>query len=167
MNIKEARLLQARLKQELSELRTQRERVSVVEMLPKEDFHDYINDTPETLSERIDILIEKILSVESAIRRANSAPMDIPDYPEIKSLGELVGKVIQLRQEAKYYRNMAAKPKREKPSGFNSSEGTVLVTTINHDWAVERSDRLTQECEKMSLLIEKLDLSVEVDCKVD
>ena len=167
MNIKEARLLQARLKQELSELRTQRERVSVVEMLPEEDFHDYINDTPETLSERIDALIEKILSVESAIRRANSAPMDIPGYPEIKSLGELVGKVIQLRQEAKYYRNMAAKPKREKSSGFNSSEGTVLVTTINHDWAVERSDMLTLECEKMSLLIEKLDLSVEVDCKND
>ena len=167
MNLKEARLLQSRMKQELSELRTQRERVSVVEMLPEEDFHDYINDTPEDLSERIDTLIEKILSVESGIRRANSAPMDIPDYPEIKSLGELVGKVIQLRQEAKYYRNMAAKPKREKPSGYNSSDTTVLVTTIDHDWAVERSDTLTLECEKMSLLIEKLDLSVEVDCKID
>ena len=167
MNIKEARLLQARMKQELSELRSQRERVSVVEMLPEEDFHDYINDTPEELSERIDTLIEKILSVESGIRRANSAPMEIPDYPEIKSLGELVGKVIQLRQEAKYYRNTAAKPKREKSFGFNSSDATVRVTTINHDWAVERSDKLTLEWEKMSLLIEKLDLSIEVDCKVD
>ena len=47
MNLKEARVLQARLKKELAELRSQRENVSVVEMLSTEDFHDYINYTPE------------------------------------------------------------------------------------------------------------------------
>ena len=116
MNLKEARILQARLKKELAELRSQRDDVSVVEMLPSEDFHDYINDTPEALSERIDNVIDKLIAVEDCICKANTRSMDIPDYPEIHSIGELVARVIQLRQEAKYYRSMAAKPKREKAS---------------------------------------------------
>lgn len=168
MNLKEARILQARLKKELAELRSQREDVSVVEMLPSEDFHDYINDTPEALSERIDTVIDKLIAVEDCIRKANTRPMDIPDYPEIHSIGELVARVIQLRQEAKYYRSMAAKPKREKAaSGFGgSSDGTVRVTTISHELAVEKSQKLTLECEKMSLLIEKIDMETEVDCDI-
>ena len=73
MNLKEARILQSRLKKELTELRSQRDSVSVVEMMPTEDFHDYINDTPETLSDRIEITIEKLLAVENCIRIANTA----------------------------------------------------------------------------------------------
>ncbi len=73
MNLKEARSLQARLKKDLMDLRRQREDVSVVEMLPTEDFHDYINDTPETLSDRIDTTIGKLLAVENCIRIANAA----------------------------------------------------------------------------------------------
>ena len=169
MNLKEARILQARLKKELAELRSQREEVSVVEMLPTEDFHDYINDTPEDLCEKIDATIDKLIAVEDCIRKANTQQLDIPEYPEIHSIGELVARVIQLRQEAKYYRSMAAKPKREKASsGFRSvSDGTVMVTTIAHDLAVEKSRQLTLACEKMSLLIEKLDMETEVDCQVE
>ena len=168
MNLKEMRILQARLKKELAELRSQRDSVSVVEMLSTEDFHDYINDTPEALSERIDAVIEKLIAVEDCIRKANTKYMDIPEYPGIHSIGELVARVIQLRQEAKYYRSMAAKPKREKVSGFrNSSDNTVSVTTINHDFAVGKSNQLILECEKMSLLIEKLDMETEVDCRVE
>ena len=168
MNLKEARILQARLKKELAELRSQRDDVSIVEMLPSEDFHDYINDTPESLSERIDDVIDKLIAVEDCIRKANTRHMDIPDYPEIHSIGELVARVIQLRQEAKYYRSMAAKPKREKSSsGYRgTSDNTVMVTTISHELAVEKSQKLTLECEKMSLLIEKIDMETEVDCDI-
>ncbi len=169
MNLKEVRSLQARLKKDLMELRRQRENVSVVEMLPTEDFHDYINDTPETLSDRIEITIEKLLAVENCIRIANTAHREIPDYPELHSIGELVAKVIQLRQEAKYYTSMAAKPKREKSSSSfrSTSDNTVRVTTINHDLAVEKSNQLTLQCEKMSLLIEKIDMETEVDCNIE
>ena len=141
----------------------------MVEMLPKEDFHDYINDTPEDLCEKIDTVIDKLIAVEDCIRKANTRQMDIPEYPEIDSIGELVSRVIQLRQEAKYYRFMAGKPKREKASsGFRGvSDGTVMVTTIDHDLAVEKSQKLMLECEKMSLLIEKIDMETEVDCQVE
>ena len=152
MNLKEVRSLQARLKKDLMELRRQRENVSVVEMLPTEDFHDYINDTPETLSDRIEITIEKLLAVENCIRIANTAHREIPDYPELHSIGEL-----------------AAKPKREKSSSSfrSTSDNTVRVTTINHDLAVEKSNQLTLQCEKMSLLIEKIDMETEVDCNIE
>ena len=168
MTLKEARILQARLKKELAELRSQRDSVSVVEMMPTEDFHDYINETPEDLCEKIDSVIDKLIAVEDCIRKANTKQLNISEYPEIQSIGELVSRVIQLRQEAKYYRSMAAKPKREKASsGFRSvSDGTVMVTTIGHDLAVEKSQRLTLECEKMSLLIEKIDMETEVDCQI-
>ena len=168
MNLKEARILQARLKKELAELRSQRDSVSVVEMMPTEDFHDYINETPEDLCEKIDSVIDKLIAVEDCIRKANTKQLNISEYPEIQSIGELVARLIQLRQEAKYYRSMAAKPKREKASsGFRSvSDGTVMVTTIAHDLAVERSQQLTMECEKMSLLIEKIDMETEVDCQI-
>ena len=167
MNLKEARVLQARLKKELAELRSQRENVSVVEMLSTEDFHDYINYTPEELSEKIDSTIEKLITVEDAIRKVNATLINISEYPNIHSIGELVARVIQLRQEAKYYRSMASKPKREKPNSFHgSTENTVLVTTINHEFAVKKSEELTLECEKMSLLIEKLDLETMVECSV-
>ena len=169
MNLKEARILQSRLKKELTELRSQRNSVSVVEMMPTEDFHDYINDTPESLSDRIEITIEKLLAVENCIRIANTAYREIPDYPDLHSIGELVAKVIQLRQEAKYYTSMAAKPKREKSSSSfrSTSDNTVRVTTINHDLAVEKSNQLTLQCEKMSLLIEKIDMETEVDCNIE
>ena len=168
MNLKEARILQARLKKELAELRSQRDSASVVEMMPTEDFHDYINETPEDLCEKIDSVIDKLIAVEDCIRKANTKQLNISEYPEIQSIGELVARLIQLRQEAKYYRSMAAKPKREKASsGFRSvSDGTVMVTTIAHDLAVERSQQLTMECEKMSLLIEKIDMETEVDCQI-
>ena len=169
MNLKEARILQSRLKKELTELRSQRDSVSVVEMMPTEDFHDYINDTPESLSDRIETTIEKLLAVENCIRIANTAYREIPDYPDLHSIGELVAKVIQLRQEAKYYTSMAAKPKREKSSSSfrSASDNTVRVTTINHDLAVEKSNQLTLQCEKMSLLIEKIDMETEVDCNIE
>lgn len=77
MSLKEARILQARLRKELAELRSQRESVSVVEMLPTEDFHDYINDTPETLSCKIDSTIEKLIAIEDCIRRANTAHLEV------------------------------------------------------------------------------------------
>jgi hypothetical protein len=168
LNLKEARILQARLKKELAELRSQRDSVSVVEMMPTEDFHDYINETPEDLCEKIDSVIDKLIAVEDCIRKANTKQLNISEYPEIQSIGELVARVIQLRQEAKYYRSMASKPKREKASsGFRSvSDGTVMVTTIGHDMAVEKSQQLTLECEKMSLLIEKIDMETEVDCQI-
>ena len=169
MNLKEARIFQSRLKKELTELRSQRNSVSVVEMMPTEDFHDYINDTPESLSDRIETTIEKLLAVENCIRIANTAYREIPDYPDLHSIGELVAKVIQLRQEAKYYTSMAAKPKREKSSSSfrSTSDNTVRVTTINHDLAVEKSNQLTLQCEKMSLLIEKIDMETEVDCNIE
>lgn len=169
MNLKEARILQSHLKKELTELRSQRNSVSVVEMMPTEDFHDYINDTPESLSDRIETTIEKLLAVENCIRIANTAYREIPDYPDLHSIGELVAKVIQLRQEAKYYTSMAAKPKREKSSSSfrSTSDNTVRVTTINHDLAVEKSNQLTLQCEKMSLLIEKIDMETEVDCNIE
>ena len=168
MNLKEARILQSRLKKELAELRSQRDSVSVVEMMPTEDFHDYINDTPESLSDRIDSTIEKLVSVEDCIRKANAADRDIPEYPNIHSIGELVARTIQLRQEMKYYRSMAMKPKREKgSSSFRDVSNTVLVTTIDHELAVQKSKQLTMECERLSLLIEKLDMETEVDCNID
>lgn len=169
MKLKEARILQARLKKELAELRSQRDDVSVVEMLATEDFHDYINDTPEALCVRIDVVIDKLIAVEDCIRRANTQQREITGYPGIHSVGELVARVIQLRQEAKYYRSMAAKPKREKSSsGYRgTSDNTVMVTTISHELAVEKSQKLTLECERMSLLIEKIDMETEVDCKVE
>ena len=169
MKLKEARTLHSRLKKELNDLRSQRNSVSVVEMLPNEDFHNYINDTPEVLSDKIDTTIEKLLAVENCIRIANTAHREIPDYPELHSIGELVAQVIQLRQEAKYYTSMAAKPKREKSSSSfrSTSDNTVRVTTINHDLAVEKSNQLTLQCEKMSLLIEKIDMETEVDCNIE
>ena len=169
MNLKEARILQARLKKELAELRSQRDSVSVVEMMPTEDFHDYINDTPEDLCEKIDAAIERLIAVEDCIRKANTRQIDMPEHPDIHSVGELVSRVIQIRQEAKYYRSMAGKPKREKASsGYRSvSDGTVRVTTMAHDLAVEKSRRLTLECEKMSMLIEQIDMETEVDCQAE
>ena len=124
---------------------------------------------PEDLCEKIDAAIDKLIAVEDCIRKDTTRPLYIPEYPEIHSIGELVARVIQLRQEAKYYRSMAAKPKREKASsGFRSvSDGTVMVTTIAHDLAVEKSQQLTLACEKMSLLIEKIDMETEVDCRVE
>ena len=169
MNLKEARILQARLKKELGDLRNQRENVSVVEMMPTEDFHDYINDTPEELSEKIDKTMAQLIAVEGCIRKANAAPLELPEHPEIHSMGELVAKAIHLRQELKYYRSMAAKPKREKGSSpfRGATDNTVLVTTIDHDLAVRKSNQLTLECERMSLLIERLDMETEIDCRIE
>ncbi len=163
MSLKDARILKSRLGKNLIALAEKREQVAVVTIMPGENPIDFIDVSVDALTEKIDSCIENILSVGTVIRRANVGMADAS--PETEDIASMVEKSILLRREATYCKILGEKNPKHRERGRYGSDGSQLVdvTTYNIAKYAERARKLTNDAEKLSTIIDRLDLETMVN----
>lgn len=163
MSLKDARVLKARLGKNLTALAEKREKVAVVTIMPGENPNDFIDVSVDDLTGKIDSCIEKLISVGTAIRRANVGMVTVS--PEAEDIASMVEKSILLRREANYCKELGEKNPKHRERGGYGSDGAQLVDVTTYDIAkyAERARKLTSDAEKLSASIDRLDLETMVD----
>lgn len=163
MSLKDARVLKARLGKNLTALAEKREKVAVVTIMPGENPNDFIDVSVDELTEKIDSCMEELLSVGAAIRRANVGTTAVSS--EMEDIASMVEKSILLRREASYCKALGEKnPKYRERGGFGT-DGAQLVNVTTYDIAkyAQRARRLTNDAEKLSAIIDRLDIQTMVE----
>ena len=166
MNLKEARAMKARLGKELEALVQKREQVAVVIIAPGESAQDYINVTVDELTEKIDICMEKLMKLGTAIRCANAGTGAQSGESASEDVGSLVEKVILLRKEAARCKTLGSKnPRERKNEGYmgGGDSSLVHVTTYDIEKYARRGDDIQRKAEELSARIDQLDLSIMVE----
>lgn len=164
ITLKEARMQKSGLLKEIKALREQRESAATVELTPGEDFHDYISTTVEELTERIDEAIARVLRLSEVIQRENMRPR-LVEGREV-TIHSLITENILLQEEKNTFLKLSQKKPRFRSDRARFSRGfdTVFVTTYDIKGALQRANELTERCRRQSLLIDKLDQEILVDC---
>ncbi len=162
INLKDARVLKARLGKELTALTEKRAQVAVVTIMPGENFEEFIDVTADETTEKIDACMERLIAVGRAIRRANSGATDVVSGEDIASMVE---RSILLRREAKLCAELGARNPRARERGSYGTDGAQLVQVTTYDIKkyAERAARMTQEAEALSAKIDRLDLEITVE----
>ena len=163
MSLKDARVLKARLGKNLTALAEKREKVAVVTIMPGENPDDFIDVSVDELTEKIDSCIEKLLSVGAAIRRANVGTTAVSS--EMEDIASMVEKSILLRREASYCKALGEKNPKHRERGGYGSDGAQLVDVTTYDIAkyAQRAKMLTNDAEKLSAIIDRLDIETMVE----
>ena len=116
MSLKDARVLKARFGKELASLTEKRAQVAVVTIMPGENPEDFIDVTADSLTEKIDDCMERLIAAGRAIRRANVGATGTASGEDIASMVE---RSILLRREAKLCAEMGARnPRARERGGF-------------------------------------------------
>lgn len=163
MNLKDARVLKARLGKTLTALAEKREKVAVVTIMPGEDPNDFIDVSVDELTGKIDSCIERLLLVGAAIRLANVGM--VMAASETEDIASMVEKSILLRREASYCKALGEKnPKHRERGGYGSDDAQLVdVTTYDIAKYAERAKKLASDAEKLSAKIDRLDLETMVE----
>ena len=163
MSLKDARVLKARLAKELSALADKRAQVAVVTILPGENPEEFIDVTADSVTEKIDDCMERLMAVGRAIRFANVGMKGADAGEDIASMVE---RSIFLRREARLCAALGARnPRARESGGYRSDSGAQLVqvATYNIKKYAECAARLAQEAEALSAKIDRLDLETTVE----
>ena len=163
MSLKEARVLKARLGKDLSALEEKRAQVAVVTVMPGEDPKEFIDVTADSVTEKIDACMERLLAVGRVVRFANVGAKGAPGGEDIASMVE---RSILLRREAKLCADLGARnPRARESGGYRSDSGAQLVQVATYDIRkyAERGRRLAQEAEALSAKIDRLDMETTVE----
>ena len=165
MNLKEARAMKARLGKELEALVQKREQVGVVKIAPGENAQDYINVTVDELTDKIDICMEKLMKLGTAIRCANAGTKAQRGESASEDVGSLVEKVILWRKEAARCKTLGSKnPRERKNEGYMGGDSSLVhVTTYDIEKYARRGDDIQRKAEELSARIDQLDLSIIVE----
>ncbi len=162
MTLKEARVLKARLGKELDRLVEKRDSVAVVTIMPGEDPMEFIDVTVDEVTKKIDDCIERLIEVGRVIRLAN---VGATACGKDKDIATMVERTIVLRKEAKCCNVLGSKNPRMRDRSSFRSDCTELVdvTTYNIGKYAERARQLSDEAEKLSTEVDRLDLETIVE----
>lgn len=161
MNLKEAKLLKARMSRFIRDLEIKRSVSSVVDIAPGEDPLDYISDTPDFFTKKIEQVSIERCKLNEAFRQANAKKMYVDKLGGDFSTNELLDKVSWLRQELGYFKSYSGK----LPKTRNIRSNLELISTVTYDIKKyrERANLLENEAETLSNVIDALDNIIEVD----
>ncbi len=162
MKLKEARILKARLAKDIEALVDKREQVAVVTIMPEENPRDFIDQTVDELTEKIDAATERLLAVGDAIRRANVGMREMGGEENIAALVE---RAILLRREASRSEALGRRNPRARKRGGYGADGAQLVDVATYDIAkyAARAKKFLDEAEALSARVDKLDLETTVE----
>ncbi len=162
MNLKEARILKARLAKKIDALVEKRENVAVVTLMPGENPQEFIDITVDELTQKIDECMERLIVVGNAIRCANVGMLDKPQGEDIASMVE---KAILLRKEASRCKILGERNPKKRQRGEYGSDGAQLVDVTTYDIGkyANRARELVDKAEVLSARIDRLDIETIVE----
>lgn len=161
MNLKEARVLKARLAKKLDALVEKRENVAVVTIMPEENPREFIDITVDELTQKIDECIERLIVVGNAIRCAN---VGILEKPQGEDIASLVERAILLRKEAGRCKVLGERNPKKRQRDYGS-DGAQLVDVTTYDIGkyAKRARDLVDKAEALSARIDRLDIETIVE----
>ncbi len=156
LTLKEARQLKSRLEKDIADVSQKRQSVSVVEIFPTDDFHDYINTTVEETTAQIKMLHELLFQLTTLIQQENHKQRQVGD--KLVTLAALINQTIILRKEAKELHALSLNNPRSQNTYHDKN--TVYVTTYDSKQIGQEASILARYCDQQSTLIDQLDLTI-------
>jgi len=154
INLNEARNIIARLEKTVRELEEKRDNIASVLIAPGEDYHDYINDTVDNISERIIDYNIAINTIHEIIMMANVGEKITFNGKEM-SIAAALNLVKQRRRETSQYKKLGKFLPRKRGTGFGEKETLVKVATFDIQKYANIAAKMEEENEELSRLIDE------------
>lgn len=154
INLNEARNIVARLEKTVRDLEEKRDNIASVLIAPGEDYHDYINDTVDNISERIIDYNIAINTIHEIIMMANVGEKISFNGKEM-SIAAALNLVKQRRRETSQYKKLGKFLPRKRCTGFGEKDTLVKVATFDIQKYANIAAKMEEENEELSRLIDE------------
>ena len=154
INLNEARNIITRLEKTVRELEEKRDNIASVLIAPGEDYHDYINDTVDNISERIIDYNIAINTIHEIIMMANVGEKITFNGKEM-TIAAALNLVKQRRRETSQYKKLGKFLPRKRGTGFGEKDTLVKVATFDIQKYANIAAKMEEENEELSRLIDE------------
>lgn len=166
INLNEARNIIARLEKTVHELENKRDNIATVTIAPGEDFHDYINDTVDNLSERIIDYNVAINTIHEIIMMANVGEKITFNGKEM-TVAAALNLAKQRRRETAKFKKLGSYLPRKRGTGFGEKDNLIQVATFDIQKYANIAAQMEEENEELSKLIDANNQAVTISIDDD
>ena len=153
LNLNEARNIISRLEKTVRDLENKRNNIATVTIAPGEDYHDYINDTVDNLSERIIEYNVAINTIHEIIMMANVGEKITFGGKEM-TVAAALNLAKQRRREAANFKKLGSYLPRKRGTGFGEKDNLIQVATFDIQKYANIAAQMEEENEELSKLID-------------